>query len=158
MPAALTSDTALAVAGAGGTVLVRRHANLAAGAVRRLVFYGASQRRAHRAAYDKAVQITTPLTAGPHGSIYFGFTVTGATPAHLASGIARIERQVTRRGSRPPLPPATRPDSVAMNCAPALSPSGRTVYITVTSPTRGTLVGLDAATLKPRYHVTLNDP
>ena len=64
LPAALTPDTALAVAGAGGTVLVRRHANLAAGAVRRLVFYGASQWRAHRAAYDKAVQITTPLTAG----------------------------------------------------------------------------------------------
>ena len=41
--------------------LLRRHANLRAGAVRRLVFYGASQWRAHRAAYDKAVQITTPL-------------------------------------------------------------------------------------------------
>ena len=91
LPAVLTPDTALAVAGAGGTVLVRRHANLAAGSVRRRVFYGASQWRAHRAAYDKAVQITTPLTAGHDGSIYFGFTVTGATPAHLSSGIARID-------------------------------------------------------------------
>ena len=159
LPAALTTDTALAVAGAGGTVLVRRHANLAAGAVRRLVFYGADQWRAHRRAYNKAVQITTPLTAGPHGSLYFGFTVTGATPAHLSSGIARIDGHghatwITAAAA------AGKPavNGVALNCAPALSPSGRTVYITVTSPTRGTLVGLDAATLKPRYHVTLNDP
>jgi hypothetical protein len=159
LPAALTSDTSLAVAGAGGTILVRRHANLAAGAVRRLVFYGASQWRAHQSAYDKAVQITTPLTAGPGGSLYFGFTVTGATPAHLSSGIARIDGQghatwitATAAAGKPAV------DGVAMNCAPALSPSGRTVYITVTSPTRGTLVGLDATTLRPRFHVTLRDP
>ena len=64
LPAVLTPSTALAVAGGGGTVLVRKHANMRAGAVRRLVFYGAAQWRAHRSAYDKAVQITTPLTAG----------------------------------------------------------------------------------------------
>jgi hypothetical protein len=159
LPAALTSDTALAVAGAGGTVLVRRHANLAAGAVRRVVFYGAPSWRAHRAAYDKAVQITTPLTAGPGGSLYFGFTVTGATPAHLSSGIARIGPDgratwITAAAAAG----RSAVNGVAMNCAPALSPSGTTVYITVTSPNRGILVGLDAATLKPRFHVVLRDP
>ena len=91
LPAVLTPSTALEVAGAGGTVLVRHHANMKTGAVRRLVFYGAAQWKAHRSAYAKAVQITTPLTAGPEGSVYFGFTVTGATPAHLSSGIARID-------------------------------------------------------------------
>ena len=70
---------------------MRRHANATAGAVRRVVFYGAAQWRAHRSVYDQAVQITTPLTAGRDGSVYFGFTVTGATPAHLSSGIARID-------------------------------------------------------------------
>jgi hypothetical protein len=159
LPAALTSDTALAVAGAGGTVLVRRHANLAAGAVRRVVFYGAAEWRAHRAAYDKAVQITTPLTAGPGGSLYFGFTVTGATPAHLSSGIARIGPDgratwITAAAAAG----RSAVNGVAMNCAPALSPSGTTVYITVTSPNRGILIGLDAATLKPRFHVVLRDP
>src|SRR5262249_32345868 len=34
----------------------------------------------------------------------------------------------------------------------------KTVYITVTTPTRGYLVGLDAATLKPRFHAFLRDP
>jgi hypothetical protein len=47
---------------------------------------------------------------------------------------------------------------VAINCAPALSPTDRIVYITVTSRTRGILVGLDATTLKPRFHVLLKDP
>ena len=110
-------------------------------------------------AYDKAVQITTPLTAGPDGSVYFGFTVTGATPAHLSSGIARIDAHghatwitAAAAAGNPAI------DGVAMNCAPALSPSGTTVYITVTSPTRAILVGLNAATLKPRFHVLLKDP
>jgi hypothetical protein len=159
LPAVLTTDTALAVAGAGGTVLVRRHANLAAGAVRRRVFYGAARWRRNRSTYDRAVQITTPLTAGPRGSLYFGFTVTGATPAHLSSGIARIDghgHATWISAAAAAGTPAV--NGVALNCAPALSPSGTTVYITVTSPTRATLVGLDAATLKPRFHVMLRDP
>ena len=160
LPAVLTPRAALAVAGGGGTVLVRRHANSATGAVRRRVFYGAAQWRAHRAAYDKAVQVTTPLTAGADGSVYFGFTVTGSTPGHLSSGIARIDRHghatwitaAAAAGGDPAV------NGVAINCAPALSPSGRTVYITVTTSTSGILVGLDAATLKPRFHVLLKDP
>ena len=159
LPAVLTPSKTLAVAGAGGTVLMRRHADMAVGAVQRRVFYGAAQWKAHRSVYDKAVQITTPLTAGPDGSVYFGFTVTGATPAHLSSGIARIDAHghatwITAAAA------AGKPavTGVAINCAPALSPSGTTVYITVTSPTRGFLAGLNATTLKPRFHVLLKDP
>jgi hypothetical protein len=159
LPAVLRRRAALAVAGAGGTVLVRKHANMTAGAVRRLVFYGAARWRSHRSAYDKAVQIATPLTAGRDGSVYFGFTVTGPTPAHLSSGIARIDARghatwITAAAA------AGNPavNDVALNCAPALSRTGKTVYITLTSPTRGILVGLNATTLKPRFHVLLKDP
>jgi hypothetical protein len=159
LPAVLTPSNTLAVAGAGGTILVRQHANMTAGAVRRLVFYGTAQWKAHQSAYDKAVQITTPLTAGPGGSVYFGFTVTGATPAHLSSGIARIDAQGhatwTTAAAAAGNPAIT---GVAINCAPALSPDGTTLYITVTTPTRGMLVGLNAATLQPRFHVLLKDP
>ncbi len=159
LPAALTPSTALAVAGGGGTVLVRKHANKRAGAVRRLVFYGAAQWRAHRSAYKKAVQITTPLTAGRDGSVYFGFTVTGSTPAHLSSGIARIDARGHATWTTAAAAADNRAiDGVAINCAPALSPSGTNVYITVTSPSRNILVGLNATTLKPRFHVLLKDP
>ena len=159
LPAVLTPGKTLAVAGAGGTVLMRGHVNLAAGPVRRRVFYGAAQWKAHKSTYNKAVRITTPLTAASDGSVYFGFTVTGATPAHLSSGIARIAANghatwisaAAAAGNR-------KVTGVAIACAPALSPDGKTVYITVTSPTRGILVGLNAATLKPHFHVVLKDP
>ena len=159
LPAVLTPGKTLAVAGAGGTVLMRGHVNAAVGAVRRRVFYGAAQWKAHRSAYDKAVQITTPLTAGPDGSVYFGFTVTGATPAHLSSGIARIDAHGHATWITAARAAGNRAvTGVAISCAPALSPSGTTVYITVTSPTRGFLAGLNATTLKPRFHVLLKDP
>jgi hypothetical protein len=159
LPAALTPRRALVVAGAGGTVLVRRHVNKPTGSVRRLVFYGAARWRAHRAAYNRAVQITTPLTTGHDGSVYFGFTVTGSTPSHLSSGIARIDARGHATWITAARAAGSRAiDGVAINCAPALSPSGRVVYITVTSPTRGILVGLDAATLRPRYRHALRDP
>jgi hypothetical protein len=167
LPAVLTPHASLAVAGAGGTVLLRKHANNPKGAVRRLVFYGASQWRDHRSLYTKAVRITTPLTAGRDGSIYFGFSVTGSTPAKLSGGIARIDRHghgswisaAAAAGGNPAI------TDVVMNCAPALSPSGKIVYIAVTTPinsfttpARGYLTGLNAATLKPRFHVFLRDP
>jgi hypothetical protein len=159
LPAVLTPSKTLAVAGAGGSVLLREHVNSAVGAVHRLVFYGAAQWKAHRSTYDKAVQITTPLTAGPDGSLYFGFTVTGATPAHLSNGIARIDAHghatwITAAAAAP----KRGVTGVAINCAPALSPSGANVYVTVTSPTRGILVGLSATTLKPQFHAVLRDP
>ena len=168
LPAVLTPSGTLAVAGAGGTVLVRKHANLKAGAVRRLVFYGAAQWKAHRSAYDKAVQITTPLTAAPDGSVYFGFTVNGATPAHLTSGIARIDANGHATWVTAAAAAGNRAfTGVAIGGAPALSPDGKTLYIAVTGPHigrppafwyRGILAGLNASTLRPRFHVALTDP
>jgi hypothetical protein len=164
LPAALTPSTTLAVAGAGGTVLMRAHANRAAGAVQRRVFYGAAQWKAHRSVYDNAVRISTPLTAGPDGSVYFGFEVTGATPAHLSSGIARIDASghatwISAAAAAGHQVAGNRAvTGVAFSCAPALSPDGQTVYITVTSPAGGILVGLNATTLRPRFRVTLKDP
>jgi len=159
LPAALTPSTTLAVAGAGGTVLMRAHANNTVGAVQRRVFYGAAEWKAHRSLYDQAVRISTPLTAGPDGSVYFGFTVAGATPSHLSSGIARIDA----RGHATWITAAAAAGNraitgVAINCAPALSPDGKTMYIAVTSPSRAMLVGLNAATLKPRFRAALTDP
>src|SRR5262245_41960938 len=43
LPAVLTPRKSLAVAGAGGTVLLRGQVNKSAAAVRRMVFYGAAQ-------------------------------------------------------------------------------------------------------------------
>jgi hypothetical protein len=85
--------------------------------------------------------------------------VTGSTPAHLSSGIARIDAHGHATWTTAAAAAASPTmNGVALNCAPALSPSGKTVYITVTSPTRGILVGLNSASLKPRFHAPLKDP
>jgi hypothetical protein len=165
LPAVLTRVATVAVAGAGGTVLVRSHVNRLVGRVQRQVFYGLAQWNTHRSVYAKAVKITTPLTAGRDGSLYFGFTVTGATPAHLSSGIARIDARGHATWISAAAVSGNRAfTGVAPNCAPALSRDGRTVYITVTSRidatshAHGILVGLDATTLRPRFRHALKDP
>jgi hypothetical protein len=91
--------------------------------------------------------------------VYFGFTVNGATPVRLSSGIARIDAHGHATWISATAAAGNRAvTGVAFNCAPALSPAGTTVYITVTSPTRGILVGLNSTTLKPLFHVVLKDP
>ncbi|HEY3479131.1 MAG TPA: hypothetical protein VGL02_09545, partial [Streptomyces sp.] len=159
IPAGLLDDRHVAVAAAGGTLLVRARADHDTGRIRRLAFYGMQQWRAHRAAYRKAVQITTPLTTGPDGSVYFGFSATADAPGRLRSGFARISPSgegswVSARR----LAGVHGATAVALNCAPALSNSGRTGYVAVVTGTRGRLVAFNAATLHPRCQHRLRDP
>ena len=45
-----------------------------------------------------------------------------------------------------------------MNCAPAVSADGSTIYITVSNGSAGYLLGLDSTTLAPKYKAALVDP
>ncbi|WP_151083822.1 hypothetical protein [Nocardioides cynanchi] len=159
LPATLVDDRHVAVAAAGGTLLIRSAVDRPQGRVSRVAFYGLGHWRAHRAAYRAAVQITTPLTTGPDGSVYFGFSAAPHAPGHLRSGIARISPSghgswVAARD----LAGTHRASRVALGCAPALSPDGTTGYVAVVSRSRSRLVGFDTATLAPRYRHGLVDP
>src|SRR5262249_25628959 len=78
-------------AGAGGTVFYRTNPAPATGTAGQFAFFGAlSGYLANKAAYDASVFVDTPLTADGQGTVYFGFRVTGANPANLTSGIARV--------------------------------------------------------------------
>lgn len=159
IPAGLLDDHRVAVAGAGGTLLVRSRVDGATGRVHRVAFYGRRRFRAHRRAYRRSVQITTPLTTGPDGSTYFGFSATVRAPGGLESGVARISP--TGRGTWVParkLAGMGRTTHVVLNCAPALSPDGRTGYVAVLAGTRPMLVGFRTAGLRPRYRHVLKDP
>ena len=159
LPATLVDDRHVAVAAAGGTLLIRSGVGHATGRVTRVAFYGLRHWRAHRAAYRSAVQISTPLTTGPDGSLYFGFSATPDAPGHLRSGIARIS--ASGHGSwvaARDLAGAGHKSRVALACAPALSPDGSTGYVAVVSTTRSRLVGFDTATLAPKYRHRLTDP
>ena len=104
--------------------------------------------------------INTPITTDRSGNIFFGFQVIGYTPVALSSGIARINPG-SRTGTWIAAAAAANDDSITKvvdNCAPALSPHGRTVYVAVSNGSAGYLVALDSRTLAPKASVPLKDP
>ncbi|MBX3563837.1 MAG: hypothetical protein KF730_04585 [Sphingomonas sp.] len=160
----LTPQGRLYAPGSGGKLLMRADADAAAGTFVTHVFYGAATYNANAAAFDATVFINTPLTADAAGNIFFGFVVTGTNPAGLVSGIARVAPDGT--GTWVSVATAAGDPTVVkpvMNCAPALSPDGATVYIAVnrgstTATQNGFLLALNSTTLATRAAAPLNDP
>jgi hypothetical protein len=129
------------------------------------VFYGAAAYDANPAAFDASVFINTPFTADAQGNVFFGFQVTGANPAGLVSGIARV----TPGGAGTWVGAAAAAgdaaiEKPAMNCAPAISHDGSTIYIAVNTARvagvtqTGYLLALDSTTLATRARAALIDP
>jgi hypothetical protein len=155
---ALTAAS-LYVPGAGGTLIVRDQPDSSAGEQARVAFYGLANYEADPSAYDAKVMIDTPLTSDPAGNVYFGFFVGGSTPLGLTSGIARLTPSGS--GSWVSVAAAAADASmtqVTLNCAPALSPDRRTLYVAVSDGSAGYLVALDSTTLSPLARVRLVDP
>jgi hypothetical protein len=154
----LTSTPRLYFPGAGGTVYFRDQPDSNTGAQGQIAFYGLSNYQANPSAYTAGVMINTPLTSDSAGNIYFGFLVTG-TPLTLTSGIARIGSSGAGTWTSVATAAAdTSMTQVVHNCAPALSPDGRTLYLAVSNGSGGYLVALDSATLAPLARVLLTDP
>ena len=161
----LTQQGQLAAPAAGGRLIVRDSPDAAAGGTATLVFYGAAAYNAAPATFDATVFINTPLTADAQGNIFFGFRVTGTNPSGLVSGIARVSPNGTGiwvgAAAAAADPAIQKP---AMNCAPALSNDGSTLYIAVnlnaaTGVTQtGYLLALDSTTLATKAKADLIDP
>ena len=161
----LTPQGRLYAPGAGGRLLIKEDPNAAAGAFVAQAFFGDAVYNANPATFNATVFINTPLTADAQGNVFFGFHVTGANPAGLVSGIARVTPNGTATwvGAA-----AAASDGAiqkpAMNCAPALSNDGGTLYIAVNIAPgggvtqRGYLLALDSTTLATRARVALTDP
>lgn len=153
------------IPGRGGTVYTRTQVDRPERAkVRQRVFYGAAAYLAGPTAYDGVVFVNTPLVADRHGTVFFGFQVTGATPLGLASGVARITNGGRGRWVAAATAAADASiTKVAHNSAPALSADGRVVYVAVSDgdgwgAAAGDLVALDARTLATLATVRLTDP
>ncbi len=158
-PMAITPQNIVYAAAAGGTIMRREAADAADGRRTRIAFYDIAAFWANAAAMTQSVMIDTPITADAAGNVYFGFVASAPNPAGLSSGIARISAsgQGAWISAAHAAGDATM-TQVAMGCAPALSPDGTTVYIALSNGAAGALVGLDAATLAPKYKALLLDP
>ena len=161
----LTKKNRLYMPGSGGKLLWCDDADAGATTMQRAIFYGSGTYDAAKATFDNTVFINTPLTADADGNIFFGFTVTGANPAGLVSGLARIAADGS--GSWVSARAASNDASVSkvvMNCAPACSGDFQTVYVAVnTAVVAGTrqsgyLLALDSTTLTTKAAVRLTDP
>ena len=147
--------------GAGGKLYFRDNVDSATGTVQTAVFYGAAVYNGATAELNAAVMISTPITVDANGNAWFGFFVTQANSAGLASGLARVAANGT--GTWQPastLAGDAAMDRVAMNSAPALSADGNTLYVAVsnTAGQAGYLLALDSATLGRTARVALTDP
>jgi hypothetical protein len=156
----------VAMAGAGGTVIVRTNPNTASGTVTRYAFYGIDNYNANPDAYSSSVQITTPITSDGNGVLYFGFFASGA-PGGLTSGLARLDLK-SKSGTGIWITAAAASgdatmQKVAYNCAPALSLDHRKVYVAVNNVNgwvdggAGYLCALDATSLSKVGSVRLKD-
>jgi len=162
--AALDAQDQLNIPAAGGRLLVR-DANAATATLQRALFYDPTAYDASPASYHSTVYINTPVTIDAVGNRFFGFVVTGANPLNLVSGIARIGADgagvwvgaAAAAGDGAISKPAS-------NCAPALSPNGRRLYIAVNTARvagqnqPGYLLTLDSTTLATQASVALREP
>jgi hypothetical protein len=156
----LNASSRVYAPGAGGKLLYRDNVDSATGTVQNAVFYGANVYNGAKAELDATVMISTPLTIDAAGNVYFGFYVTTANSAGLASGVARVaaDGSGTWRAASA-LANDSAVDRVAMNSAPALSADGASLYIAVSDANgQGYLLRINSSTLAPLASARLLDP
>jgi len=151
--------------GIGGTIYYRNRTDLPTSdprvTIQQWAFYGLDSYNANKATYNSNLYICTPLTVDNAGNTYFGFRTTGSTPTNVVSGVAKVTPAGV--GSWVSATAACADASITtpqMNCAPALSNDQRTLYVGVNSGgwTAGYLVGIDTATMQPKYSARCMDP
>lgn len=162
---AIDANNRLYVPAAGGRLLIREQADSNSGSQRTFTFYGDAVYAAASALLNAQVLINTPLTVDGAGNVYFGYLAAAGNAAGLASGFVRVaaDGSVVWRSVRELVadPAMSRP---AMNCAPALSNDGQTLYVAVNADPAsgvlqtGCLLALDATTLALRLSRPLLDP
>jgi hypothetical protein len=161
----LSATGRLHAPGAGGKLWLRDAPDASTGTSQTAVFFGADAYAADPSTYDATVIIDTPITVDTSGNAFFGFMVTGANPAGLAGGIARVAADGTGAwvaASAAASDPAMV--KAAANSAPAVSADQGTIYVVVNAVAAadysqpGYLLALDSQTLATRARAALIDP
>jgi hypothetical protein len=155
--------TAVAFAGAAGSVYVRTSPDSASGQPIRYAFYTTiTDFNQNKSAYEP-IKINTPLTSDGLGNIYFGYEVTAALPSNLSNlgsgGVVKLNvttgsavyQSVTALGLKASL------SAPAINSAPAVTADGSAVYFALTGGD-AVLTKLDTQSMLPTASVKLMDP
>lgn len=122
------ADLAVAYPGAGGIVYLRSAPDKPSGPITPLAFMGLKNYLNDPLSYQGAIHISTPLTADGEGNIYFGYI---SSFAGIPSGLARVSRRGATYIAASALCNDAGIEKVVMNCAPALSWDGKSVYVAV---------------------------
>jgi hypothetical protein len=127
--------------GAGGTVYyVENPDSDTPGPPVQICFYtNLAGYASNAAAFNSALFINTPLTASTNGDIYFAYR--GSIPSINTNGGGFVRIDANGKGTY------AAPGGSTLNCAPALSNDGSTIYFA----NSGTLLGLDSQTLATKY-------
>jgi hypothetical protein len=161
-PLALTPRNRLYFAGIGGTVVYCDSPDATGPpSFTRAAFYGLTNYMANSNGFNSTLYICTPITSDRYGDIFFGFQAVGASPLGTQGGLARIDYNgIGSWISASNVIGSTNAYHAVVNCAPALSPDQKTVYVAFcyneTSPVY--LTAMDSRTLGPKAAVTLTDP
>ncbi len=178
----LTASGGMFYAGAGGTVYFRSNLDASGSATPvQLAFYDASgsslseynASSATKAAFNNSIYIDTPITSDAAGNIYFGFEVNGTPPAGSGlfngqGGLAKISYNPTTHAYSASYVTAANASGnssmskVVMNCAPAVSADGATVYVAVNQGNystggSGVFLALNTSTLATEASVVPQD-
>lgn len=150
----------VAMPAGGGTILLRP-SDIANATATRIAFYGNAVYNANSSQYQANVKICTPLTQDLYGNVYFGFRVLGANDANLTSGYARVTP--SGAGTWVSAAAATGNSNYGqpvLNCAPAISPDGQTMYVAINGGgwSGGQLVALRTSSLQTIGQTDLFDP
>lgn len=144
---------------AGGRIAYRAIGNNGA-RPQTIAFYGNAEFAAHPTEYTDSIRICTPLTPGPDGYVYFGFIALADTPAHLKSGIAKVNFSGGTTASAEVLSGDPAVNQVKMNAAPAITAAGDALYVTLTNGGwgRGILTKVRTSNLQEMARVPMLDP
>ncbi len=161
----MPADLAVVTPAAGGSILIRTAPDMRKASLSRECFLGISNYNSNPAAFNSAIQISTPLTCDAGGNIYFGYVSSGAAlpgyPNGVPSGLARLARNGTGSFVTASALSGTTGTKIVTNCAPAISLDGKSVYVAVNKSdfSNGYLCQATAdVNLTPLASVFLKDP
>jgi hypothetical protein len=159
----ITANNRLFIPGAGGTLFYTDNIDTATPTTpTRVAFFGDANYSANTAAFNAGVKVCTPLTTDAQGNVYFGYRTSGTNPLGITSGLARIgadgSTSFVTAAAATAGAPGGGATQVAMNCAPAISNDGNTVYVAMNGGSQGYMVSLKAETLETKATLALKDP